>query len=648
MNKAAAWPDRRTARRVRIRFDAVRGIGERVPALALVGLITVLSVPAEAGAKHDRTWTEYDRPASFEVTREANVPVRMSDGVVLRANVDRPAEPGRYPVLVVQTPYNKDGAVNIALGGAVEYFVERGYVVVTVDVRGTGSSEGQWDSFGAREQRDGAEVVEWAAAQPWSTGKVGLAGPSYMGLNQLLTAAQRPPHLKAIFPIVPMADGYRDITFSGGQLNASFIPLWLGLVTAGSITPAPAANDPLSALDALASHVAGIVNFQLPTIVQGTTGGEIAYDGPFWKTRSPLEVVDRIDVPAFVVGGLRDLFQRGEPLIYERLKRNVPARLLVGPWAHVDASSGAGLPRDGVPSLASIQLRWFDRWLYGMNTGVGRIPKVTQYAYGRERYVTQPDWPDPRLKPRRRYLRGDGDLTRTRPGPGEAPQGFLQNPTDGICTQSTGQWTAGLAEGIPCTDDGNAGDSGAAVYTTKPLRRKLELSGPILANLWVRTSASDAVVTVRVKDVAPDGTATELTAGWLAGSFRAVDPKRSRYVPTRRDAGDKGSRVLLQPWHPFTRESVLPVPAGEPIELPVEVFPTRATVKRGHRLRITVAGGDFPHQLPPLPQLAGSLAGRVEVLTEPGHRSYVELPSLQRHCGKRCRPLPVPELVRGD
>ena len=615
-------------------------------ALALLAL----AVPATAAAKDKAHWTNYSRPATYGVARDANVAIPMSDGVTLRANVDRPDQSGKYAALVVQTPYNKDGVVNVALGGAFEYLVQRGYAVVTVDVRGTGASGGQWDSFGEAEQRDGYEVVEWAAAQPWSTGKVGLAGPSYMGLNQLLTAARRPPHLKAIFPIVPMADGYRDITFSGGQLNASFIPLWLGLVTAGALTPAPSANDPLGALGALLDHLAGAVNFQVPTIVGGATGGDVAFDGPFWKTRSPLEVVDRIRVPAFVVGGLHDLFQRGEPLVYERLKRHVPARLLMGPWTHVEGSSGAGLPRDGVPSLSEIELRWFDHWLYGMNTHIKRIPKVTQYAYGKERYKVQPDWPDPRLKPRRRYLRGGGRITRPAPEAAETPLAFTQNPAAGICTQSTVQWTAGLGDAIPCTDDGSVDDADGAVYTSKPLPRKLELSGPILANLWVKTTASDAVVTVRVKDVGPDGKATELTAGWLAGSFRKVDPSRSRYVASRRgkDVRREGHRVLLQPWHPFTRDSVLPVPAGQPIELPVEVFPTRATIKRGHRLRITVAGGDFPHQVPPLPQVAASLGGQVQVLTEPGHASYVELPAIHRHCGKRCRPLPVPNLIRGD
>jgi uncharacterized protein len=615
-------------------------------ALLLGALLALLAAPA-ASAKSKR-WTTYDRPATYTVRHEANVPITMRDGVVLRANLDLPDAPGRFPTLVVQTPYNKDGLINVALGGSFRYFAERGYSVVTVDVRGTGASGGEWDSFGDAEQADGPEVVEWAAAQPWSTGDVGLMGPSYMGLNQLLTAAQRPPHLKAIFPVVPMADSYRDIVFSGGQINLSFIPLWLGLVTAGNLTPTPAADDPLQTLTALLTHVAGAVDFTAPTVVSGAGGAELAYDGDFWKRRSPLEAVDRINVPAFVVGGLHDLFQRGEPLIYERLKRHVPARLLMGPWDHLGGSSGAGLPRDGVPALNQIELRWFDHWLMGIDTRIGRIPRATQYVYGQERYRIQADWPDPRLKPRRRYLRGGGQITRTAPSETERPQRFDQNPLTGICTQSTVQWTAGIGAGIPCTSDGADHEEGAAKYVTKPLARKLDLSGPILADLWVTTSAADAVVTVRVKDVAPDGKVTELSAGWLAGSMRAVDPSRSRYVKGRRRHahGGRAARVLLQPWHPFTRASVLPVHAGEPIELPVEIFPTRAAILPGHRLEITVSGGDFPHQVPPLPQLADSLAGRVEVLTEPGHRSYVELPALHRHCGG-CRPLAVPNLIRG-
>jgi hypothetical protein len=538
---------------------------------------------------------------------------------VLKANIERPDVPGRFPVLVEQTPYNKNLGV---LGGSNSALAQRGYVQVTVDVRGTGDSGGSWDSFGPSEQQDGYDVVEWAAAQAWSDGKVGLDGPSYSGLNQLLTAALRPPHLKAIFPVVPMADGYRDIVFSGGDINASFIPLWIGLVTGGGLVDA----DPLSLLQ----HV-----------------GDVAYDGAFWKTRSPIEVLDRIKVPTFVVGGLHDLFQRGEPLIYERLKSRVDTRLVMGPWTHIDGSSGAGLPADGVPSLTDLQLRWFDHYLKGLDTRVAAIPKVTQYTYGDERYETASDWPDPKLDPSTYYLRGGSAISRTAPTASETPQTFVQQPASGVCTMSTGQWTAGLAEQLPCfTDDRPNSLSGGASYTTPALASDLRVDGPIAAHLWLTTTASDAAVTVRVDDVAPDGTSTGMTTGWATASFRALDASRSRVV--------RGHDI--QPWHPYTKASVLPVTSGAPTPVDVEVFPTNWVLKAGHQLKIVVDPADFPHQIPPVPALAARLGGAVSILTEPGHASSIDLPTLGTTCAAGakaggpggCAPLPVPDLTRGD
>jgi putative CocE/NonD family hydrolase len=610
-----------------------------VAPVAPVARAAASAAPAAAPA-----WSGYDRPATFTTTEDRDVAVTMSDGVVLRANVMRPDDTGRHPVLLIQTPYNKDGAVGAAFSSQSQYFVQRGYAVATVDVRGTGSSQGTWDSFGPAEQRDGYELVEWAASQAWSDGDVGLFGASYMGLNQLYTAAQRPPGLKAIFPIVPMVDGYRDIVFSGGDLNASFIPLWLGLVAVGSFQPSQDAvqsGDPTRLVDGLTTvlqHVAGSIGFDVPTVIGSATGGDTAYDGPFWKTRSPLEVVDTIDVPAFVVGGHHDLFQRGEPLIYERLKQRVPARLLMGPWTHVDAASGAGLPADGVPALDAIALRWFDRYLMGVDTKVGRIPKVTQYVYGDERWETQADYPDPGLTPQRMYLRGGRALSAAPPSEGEAPQTFLQQPLSGICTQSTSQWTAGLGQALPCATDNRADEAlGTAVYTTAPMADDDVLSGPVLANLWVTTTASDAAVTVRLTDVDPSGASKELTTGWLAASMRAVNASRSRYV----------NGELMQPWHPFTRESVEPVAAGVPMQLAVEVFPVRATIKAGHALRVTVAPSDFPHQVPPVPQLLAGLGGQVSVLTDPAHPSSVTLPGISDCSATGCAALPVPNLLRG-
>jgi uncharacterized protein len=606
--------------------------------LALAAVACALLAPTAAQADG---WTPYDRPVESGTVTDKDLPITMSDGVVLDSDVIRPDKPGRYPVLVEQTPYNKSLVDSSNSFGDLGYLARRGYVVVIVDVRGSGGSGGQWQSFNDREQRDGYEMVEWATTQSWSDGNIGLIGPSYMGLNQILTAAQHPPGLKAIFPIVPMADGYRDITFSGGQINVGFIPLWLGLVTGGGIVPPPYAldgnpDDLVRGLNTLASHASGIAGFQTSTLLNSATGGDQAYDGPFWKMRSPLEVIDKVNVPAFVFGGLHDLFQRGEPLVYERLKKHVNTRLVMGPWTHVDGSQGAGLPGNGIPaSLPQIELRWFDHYLKGMDTNIGSIPKVTQWAWGDERYETQADWPDPHLAPSRQYLHAGGKLDSSAPTSAEAPDQFLQNPVSGICTQSTSQWTAGLAGQIPCTTDDrlNEATSGGPTYTTAPMANDFRIDGPILADMWLSTTARDAVATVRVTDVAPDGTSSELTAGWLAASFRKVDPTRSRYVGGQ----------LLQPWHPFTRDSVMPVKAGEPMELPVEIFPTNAVIKKGHSLRIDVEGGDCPHALPPLPLSLNELGGVVNVLHDPQHPSYVALPTL----GTQARNLAVPYLLRG-
>ena len=191
---------------------------------------------------------------------------------------------------------------------------------------------------------------------------------------------------------------------------------------------------------------------------------------------------------------------------------------------------------------------------------------------------------------------------------------------------------------MPCTTDNRLGEATSGVsYTTPPLTHDLRFDGPLFADVWVSTTARDAVVTVRVTDVAPDGTSTELTDGWLAASFRAIDPSRSRYVDGQ----------LMQPWHRFTRESVLPVPAGQPVELPIEIFPTDAVIPAGHALRLYVGPNDVPHAVPPVSQLTGELGGIVQVLHDPRHKSYLEFAVLGT-CAAPCKPLPVPQLIRGS
>src|ERR1700712_2640580 len=282
------------------------------PRLLAAALLLISPLAALPAAASSQSWTP--RPATYGIVTQKDVRVVMSDGVRLAVDVRRPAgqdgkaAPGRFPTILTMTPYNKTAP---KLNFADDYLVQRGYVQVIADIRGTGGSEGAWDSFGPLEQQDGKTMVDWAAAQPWSTGNVGMTGASYGGIIQLFTAALQPKALKAIFPIVPSADVYRDIVGSGGQINTSFIPFWLGLVTATSaLPPTYVAKDPTGAALTMVNHVTNATGFQGHTIANALTGQSSSFDGPFYQTRSTIDVIKQVKIPTFIVGGFYDLFQR--------------------------------------------------------------------------------------------------------------------------------------------------------------------------------------------------------------------------------------------------------------------------------------------------------------------------------------------------
>jgi len=567
-------------------------------------------------------WFSYSRPDEAPgVVSIQGLKITMRDGVQLSATVGLPADadgnalPGPFPVILTQTGYNKSIP---AIPASNAFLVRHGYAHVSVDVRGTGLSGGSWEAFGDNEQGDYLETIDWAAKQSWSNGKVGTWGASFMAITQMFTAAHQHPSHKAMFAIVPMGDAYRDIVFTGGQVNVGFIPLWMGLVTGLGLIPAePDPSAPLVLVDHLTS---ALTNFQVPVIAQSFlgTGGQ-NYDSAFWRTRSPLEYSDRIKVPTFVVGGLNDIFQRGEPLLYEAIKKNTTTKLLIGPWQHLGGSMGEGLPRDNVPDLNAIALMWFDRYLKGMNNRAERVPNVTQYLWGEERYSTASDWPHPQAEPERWYLRGDSSLSKAAPAAGEASRVGLQQPVNGLCSTSTSQWTAGLlgATMLPCFSDNRLNEALLELsYTSAPMAEDYYFNGPIEADLWVSSTGTDAGVAVRVTEVTADGKSHERSNGILTASFRAVDESRSRFL--------KGQRI--QPWHAYTEASKQPLVAGEPTLLPIEIFPTSVVIKKGSRLRITVSGSDFPHGLPPVADLVDQALGLITFYSDAAHPSSVVLP----------------------
>jgi putative CocE/NonD family hydrolase len=601
----------------RLRFAAV------CSAIVLVGIVEFaraqsLCIPP-GGAAYPGTVT----------TRDVRLP--MSDGTRLSADITFPAgsdgkaAAGRFPVVLTQTPYNKNG-ISFAAGSLVQH----GYVQVVAETRGTGSSEGIWDSFGTREQLDGAELVEWAAAQPWSSGDVVLHGTSYGAINQFFTAAAyERAHpgartVKALFPIVPMSDAYRDIAVSGGETNVAFIPLWLGLVTGlGLLPPTYVASDPVGAAAVLSAHVGGALAFQVPSLVNAASGGDDNFDGPFYRTRSPIEVIAEVEVPTFIVGGWFDLFQRGEPLLFQKLRENrVETKLVMGPWYHITA--GQGLPVDGVPATDELELRWFNEHVCGASDPVlAALADVNYYQVGDGHFHPTSQWPPPEVVYEPRFLfdaatPGQPGSLADSPPAQAAPDTLLALPISGICSRSTAQWTAS-GQPAPCADDNQTTDLAGLSYEV-PVSSDLTLAGPVAARLFVATNGQDGFLTVRLEDVAADGTSTQLSAGWNLISLRALDETKTVTDPV--------SGLIIRPYHPFTRDSVQPVAAGVINEVWVEIFPTAARVAAGHRLRLSIQPADTPHQAPSLPEFASLLGGVLSIYHDEAHPSLVVLPVL--------------------
>jgi len=625
----------------------LHGRTSRLGALAVTTLLVAgaaLFAAAPAGARAATTW-QPEAP-SWDMVTMNNVPVTMSDGTVLRANVGIPVPKGsgatapvagmHFPVLIEQTPYRKDGG----LFTVDSYFVTRGYAFVVIDVRGTGSSQGNWQSFYGPEQEDGPQIVRWAAHQSWANGKAGLLGASYLAINQLLTMEQpdAPSEVKAIFPVVPMSDSYRDVTYHGGSLDFAFIPPWLGLVTGLGAPPGSQATDgnPTDFVDGVgvaAQHIANIASFQVPVTVDSTTGGTKSYDGAFYDSTSPIRRIGRIHVPTFVIGGEFDIFQRGEPLIYNSL--DVPAkRLIIGPWIHLEGSTASTLPADGLPDLHTLQLQWFDQYLRGMDTGESQQPRVEQYELKgtqASHFVPSASYPVGPLAPRNLYLEpgssgsahslNDGLLGDALPS-AAGSDALPYVPTGTPCSRTTFQWgdasatQAGISN-APCETDEGPNEVQELTYSTPALTAPVTINGPINVHLVAESPLQrNMPFTVRVTDVAPDGTSTQISAGWLLASLRATAPS-----PVTLTVDGTPLRVF----HPFTPESEQAVPAT-PTPYDIEVFPTFATFQAGHRIRLDVGTGDMPHMLLNLPHSEQSAGTVFMVDRNPANPSYVSLP----------------------
>jgi uncharacterized protein len=568
-----------------------------------------------------------------------NVPIPMSDGTVLRANVYLPSTTGRFPTVLTATGYNKDAGnptgqecgSSQGIAGDEPGLTEKGLAVMVMDDRGTGASGGKWDSWGQRTQEDYKEVLDWIQAQAWSNSSVATTGESYMGITSLLIAEAdaarvaegKPRAVKAIWADIPMADAYRDVTFQGGSLNASFIPLWLGLVGGlSALPPSSTSENPEEAATLYLEHLLDNLEFGGEHVVGASLGEEAAYDGPFYRLRSPVVRAREIRVPVVIQGGWWDLFQRGEPLLWESLKHSPDRVLIMSPHYHISE----GPPMED-PHMKE---KWFTHWLLGARNNVQKTPHVNLYPINGTGWGHFTSFPVPETSYQQLHLSGepsgsgalslhDGSLTASAPSTESADLAPLL-PASSPCSRETAQWTAGAAAGSACDTNNTTYEASSLTYTTAPLQSSETITGLLSADLWAELSATDATLVAVLSDVEPSGASNQITAGFLMASQRAVDPKLSTYAATAT------GKLMIRPWHPFTKASQQPVTPGQPTEYKIEIYPTSAVVKAGDRLRLTIGTANTFSDAPSLPTLGNELGGTISLLHGPGHDSTLQLP----------------------
>ncbi len=551
--------------------------------------------------------TDLDEPSPFLrlgpdiVVEHLFVPAR--DGVKLAVDVFRPAATGAYPALYGVAPYRKNlvdrppwPAFRTRESGDIAWWVRRGYAYVHADVRGSGESvEGTWWMFDRAEQTDLYDTIEWIAAQPWCSGKVGMIGESYYAMSQWHAAAQNPPHLACIAPFDATCDLYREFVYHGGIWSMEFISHWASKVRTRTLLDAPGPHpDNVMAADLIGA----ILRHPL-------------HDA-FWEERAAWLRLDHVRVPVYSIGNWQmvGLHIRGNLLGYE-LARG-PKKLAI--------YSQSGLP--GPQALfASAEMhrelqRWYDYWLKGVDTGIMDEPPVRYMARPSGAWRTLADWP-PRdvtytplyLAPGRAGAVGslnDGCLSWEPPPADAAPTAYSYPH------QEWGGWP-GPGTAVLRPDGVLDGLAKIVTFSTPPLERDVEILGPIGLTLWASSDQTDTDFYVKLADQAPPGEPGSppagVTRGWLKASHRALDPARSR--PER-------------PFHPHTRQE--PLVPGQVYELAIEVWPTSWTFKRGHRIRLEVAPGDSPVLDAPFGHDYGVKMGTDTVYHDRARPSHLLLP----------------------
>ena len=516
------------------------------------------------------------------IVHEQDVAVPMRDGVRLRADILRPTR-GRFPTLVYRTPYGKRAALKDYT--TFTRAVERGYAVVVQDVRGRYASDGEFRPY-ENEGRDGYDTIEWAAQQPWSTGRVGTFGLSYPGAVQWLAAVESPPHLEAMVPAMTFSTP-QNFFYTWGIWDMSWIEwIWQNIaadVRVKKNLPGPTKQDDVVASwNALKEKMRRTL--PLDQLAELRDVAPYYYDwlhhppeDPFWNFAELRNKYGRTHAAVLNLSGWNDdnYGPEGATTNFDGLVRSrggMPSRasLLLGPWVHGVGSTGKTTfgERDFGAAAAidydEVVLGWMDRYLRS-DRSVTPPDAVRYFVMGENRWKTSSTWPPPGHADIY-YLSSSGDaarrggLTSTPPMGSDVPSTFVSNPDDPVINPYE---SAGPHDYKQLADRGDV-----LTFDSAPLARDTEVTGPIRARVYISCDCRDTDLWVRLLDVAPDGAAYNLMSPGL-------DAVRASYRNL-----DKG-RQLLTP--------------GRVYELRLDHLVTSNLFQRGHRVRIQISATFFPN-----------------------------------------------------
>jgi putative CocE/NonD family hydrolase len=499
------------------------------------------------------------------------VSIRMRDGVMLAADVFLPSPTGRFPTVLVRTPYNRKAPTTRGFRG----FVRHGYAVVIEDVRGRYASQG---SFGpvTQEGPDGNDTINWIAEQPWSNGRVAMTGNSFLGITQWWAAVQDNPHLLAISPMTAGDDEYLDRFYSpGGGLTLGHRLLWL----AENMTPPSHVVPPITSyVDHLPLRTADLAATGVIVPFWRQALDHPSYDA-FWKAMSIREQTKQITAAVLSLGGWFDNYAESDLDAFSRLSaEHKQIETWIGPWGH---NSGLKFPtinfgHEAELPIRSKQIDWFDRWLKkpsGMELREGPNALLHIFVMGPDIWREEREWPLARTKYTPLYLvsegnantaQGDGSL-RWQPVMESISDVFTYDPKDpvptiggAICCEPA-IFPPGPLDQRPVEQRPDV-----LVYTTPPLTEEVEVTGPVRTILYISTSVNDTDFTAKLVDVQPDGRPLLVTDGI----------QRLRY------------RLSL--------DKPVMVKRNTAYQISIDTGVTSYVFAPGHRIRLDVSSSNFP------------------------------------------------------